>query len=123
MHNKLSELFGRFLLVLLFCSPLLITGQSVPRFKMLIAEELSYQFIQEAYDVGITEDSFLHYSEQMYKLGFTPKLSLEGITDSFSHEELIKLLQDNPVIPVRYTSFLSCELQSEKYVFRVGGIQ
>lgn len=123
MNKKLNDLFGRFLLLLLLCSPLLIAGHSAPRYKMLIAEELSHQFIQESYDVGITEDSFLRYAKQMYQLGYTPQMAIEGTSDHLSHNELITLLEKGERVKIDHTVFFSCELQSGKYTFRIGGLQ
>ena len=123
MIDRISSLFGRLVFLLLLCSPLLIAGCSAPRYRMLLAEELSHQFIQEVYEVGVSEDGLLKYTKQMYQLGYIPKFSIEGKEEHLSHDELIEFITEKGRVKVSYNAFFSCELQSDRYTFRIGGQQ
>lgn len=119
MNKRIGAIPGRFLLLLLYCSPLFLAGGFAAYYRAALAEELSVQFLETAYESGLTESAYVSFVKEEAKLGYTVTLDLEGRDRSLNHGELLGSFP----VTIRKDEFLSCEISSGHGVIRTGGVR
>lgn len=109
---SLGSIFGRLVLLMLYCSPLFLLKCFTGYYTAAVAEEMAVQFLAEAHESGMTESSYMAFLAAIAPLGFTAELSLEGTERNLPDEELTEVLHSQMLIP-RDTEFLTCTLMRQ----------
>jgi len=118
--DKITAILSYFVMVLLYLAPFFLLHAFSARYRIVIAEEIAYQFVQESYESGITESSYTKLIEMSAKLEGTVKVTLEGKDRTFTDTEILTEILSGP-LEVYHNEFLTCIIYIDNLSIRIGG--
>lgn len=122
MNRHTGHLFGRIIVLLVFCAPFFITNTFIKQYRAVCAEELAYQFLNEASENGLTESAYNSFTKEEAMFGYTVTLTIEGIKRSYTDDEIANIITETPTTLVKY-DFATCTLIAKDHIIRIGGIR
>ena len=115
--NKLESLLGNLVILMLYCSSLFILQAFSGHYQATVVEELSYQFIQDIKETGLTESDYTGFVASVASFGYTVELSLEGTERAYTDKEIRTIIQTE-VIEITQKDFITCTVSSKGKVLR-----
>lgn len=122
MNRYLGHLFGRIIVLLIFCAPFFIASTFIKQYRAVCAEELAYQFLNEVSENGLTESMYTSFIKEEAMFGYTIELTLEGIDRAYTTGEIANIVTETPIKLTKY-DFMTCTLITKDHIIRIGGIK
>ena len=118
--SNIESLFGRLLVLVLYCSVALSSIKLSSQFKMQTAKKNAEHFVSEAYESGLNDGLYFSFMNSQASLGFNVEFSLVGKDRAMDDQEILTYIKTQP-LTIEKDEFLTCRLSSKNIVLRIGG--